>query len=146
MKVQTMKSLKMHLLGLLLTAAAVIVGSVAVAQTYPQGNVTTIGTGANRLFVARGIYTSATTAPAAGVDISPQSAKPVYIATRGSVAASATITTELKDGTVLSSQAVAIGTTPSQVSFSAPVPFEVVRTSVTTPQTGSNSVSITVLQ
>lgn len=140
-----MKSLKMFLLGLVLTAVAVIVGSTAVAQTYPQGNVTTVGTGANRLFIARGIYTSASTV-AQGVDITPNSTKPVNISTRGSAAASATITLELKDGTVLYSSPTAITTTPATFTLPTPIFFEVVRVSVTTAQTGSNSVSTTITQ
>jgi len=137
--------INLKLLGISLMAMLGVAGT-ALAQTYPQGNVTTAGTGDNRLFVARGIYTSGTTTPAAGVNVTPQSTKPVIVVLRGSVAASATVTNELADGTVLNSQAVAITTTPVSLTFPAPVYFEVVRVSVTTAQTGSNSVSSTVLQ
>lgn len=137
-----MKKTKL-LLGLI--AALVVLAGAAIAQTYP--NVSTIGTNpSSKLFIARGIYTSGTTAPAAGVDVTPNSTKPVNIITRGSVIASATITLELKDGTVLYSSATAVGTAPSTITFAAPIYFEVVRTSVTTPQTGTNSVSVTVTQ
>lgn len=144
MKVQKMKNLSLKMLALV-GLALVALASPVLAQTYPQGSVTTVGTGVNRLFVARGNYTSATTT-AQGVNITPQSTKPVIVVARGSVAASATITNELADGTVLNSQAIAIGTTPVSVTFPAPAYYEVVRVSVTTALTGTNSVGITVLQ
>lgn len=135
-----MKNLKTYLLALL---ALVLLAPVAIAQTYP--NVTTVGTSANRLFIARGIYTSATTT-AAGVDITPNSTKPVVLVLRASATSSATVTNELKDGTVLNSQVYSVTTTPQSITYSAPVYFEVVRVSVTTAQTGTNSVSATILQ
>jgi hypothetical protein len=121
----------------LLTAGLVLVAGTAAAQTYNS----TIVDG---VFVARANAVS--TSVPAGVNINPSNNRPVRIFTRGSVASSATITTELADGTVLDSRTVAVGTTSAEaVSFTVPF-FQVLRTSVTTALTGTQGVSITVIQ
>jgi hypothetical protein len=122
---------------LALVALGVGLVGVAAAQTFST-------TFADGMFVARANAVSASVP--AGVNINPASTRPVRMFLRGSAIASTTITTELTDGTVIDSRTVAVGTTTAEaVSFTVPY-FQVIRASVTTALTGTNAVSITVIQ
>lgn len=124
--------------------AAVAMSAVCVpafAQSYSSYRT------AGDYFVSKGLATSATTSTPVGVDPTNR-LRPVHVYGKGSVAVSGTVTLELNDGSILSTLGTfAIGANGNEiVSFSAPVGGEAVRVSITTPLTGTNNVSLTVVQ
>ncbi|WP_425107209.1 hypothetical protein [Ancylobacter sp.] len=137
MKETIMKNLKK----LLAVSALVVAASSANA-------VTTIWTqyenGPN-FTVSRAKVTSGTTPAVLGpIKVNPRAN--VAISLKASTPVSVTLSKTLKDGTVLESEAIAVGTSNVSRSIVAPLTFEYLVVSATTALSAQNNVSVSLIQ
>ena len=86
------------------------------------------------------------TTPALLGTLEVDSNKPVTVVMTGSAIASMTLVNRLRDGTILNTETIAVGTTPVSRTFPSPLYFNALSTSLTTALTATNNVSVTVLQ
>ena len=72
----------------------------------------------------------------------------IYVKQKSSIIVSATILGKLSDGTVITSQTIAVGTTDSSTLIQAPQPFNYLAISVSVPSvlSATNSISMTVVE
>jgi len=95
--------------------------------------------------VSRARITSGTTDASLGpITVDPKADLSVNL--KASTPVSVTVSKALKDGTVLDSEAIAVGTSSVSRSFQAPQTFERLIVSATTALSAQNNVSATVIQ
>ncbi len=120
----------------LITLGLSMLACTALAQTYTA-------TSSRGYFVAQGVYTSASTVRAQSVD--PVKATGVFLGSTASNAA--VVTTELSDGTVLTSNTLSLTAgNPVSLTFPQTFKFDQVRVSPTAAPSGVNTISVTIVQ